>query len=61
MQKLYLKIELDNTSCRPNSANNYYKFPTSTNAPFKKELSRFEDEFFNIVDKMEFKKFSSNF
>ena len=41
--------------------NSYYKFPTSTYVPFNKKLSRFEDELFNIVDKMEFKKYNSNF
>ena len=55
-------FELDNnTNYRPNSTDNYYKFPTSTCTPSNKKLSRFEDERFNIVYKMEFKNFNNSF
>ena len=59
--KAHLFVLDNNSNYRPNSTNNYYKFPTSTYASFNKKLSRFEDEFFNTIDKMEFKKFNSNF
>ena len=65
IERLRLKahfFELDNNSnYRPYNTNNYYKFPTSTYAPFNKKVSRFAGKLLNIVDKVEFKKFNSNF
>ena len=55
-------FELDNNcNYRPKNTSNYYKFPTSTYAPFNKKLSRFAEKLFNIAYIVEFKKFNSNF